>query len=124
MYNDQTLCSAHELRGPDLRSIATELGARVRPEARQRDRDQLVTIGGRVAELMTEQHLSLATLAMFVRLQESTLANLCAGKRRIPREALETLASVLGTTAEYLNGSTDALAAPAAPPAPSATTAL
>jgi len=53
------------------------------PKVFQRDQAQAIMTGRRVSALMRERGVSTASLADSVRIQQSTLANFCAG-RRIP----------------------------------------
>ena len=78
----------------------------MRGDARQRERDQTLRTGRRVKALMAEQGISVAVLAATVRVQQSTLESLCAGRRRIPSDVLDSIAKVLGTTSGYLTAST------------------
>ena len=84
-------------------------------EARRKERQQALTSGERVTALMRARGISVSVLAAKVRIQRSTLENLCSGQRRIPADVLESIARELGTNVEYLKVSTDDSDPPGAP---------
>jgi transcriptional regulator with XRE-family HTH domain len=76
-------------------------------EARRRERQQALASGKRVTALMRQRGISVSALAAKVRIQRSTLENLCSGQRRIPADVLESIARELGTNVEYLKVASD-----------------
>ncbi len=84
------------------------------PKDFRRDRAQALMTGRRVTKLMRDRGVSTASLADSVHIQQSTLANFCAG-RGIPPDLLVSIARTLETSVAYLLSiSDDPAPAPAA----------
>jgi Cro/C1-type helix-turn-helix DNA-binding protein len=102
-------------RGPKISVSSTNEREEFHMPKFPRDREQAIMTGRRVSKLMRERLVSIAALADSVRIQQSTLANYCAG-RRIPSDLLVAIARTLQTNVAYLLAiSDDPAPAPAVP---------
>jgi transcriptional regulator with XRE-family HTH domain len=70
----------------------------------QEEREFFVSLGGRIAALRKEAHLTQVQLAQTLGVAQSTLNAYELGQRRVPVSALPTLAKALGVSLEELIG--------------------